>query len=855
MEGTRLSHYEVLERLGSGGMGTVYRARDTRLDREVALKVLTGSAGHAEHVRERFTVEARAASKIDHPNVCAVYDIGEKADGNLFISMGLCRGETLESRLRKGPLSIEDAIVIARQVAGGLTAAHAEGVIHRDVKPSNIIIDDARRVKIVDFGIAKLADSQLTRDGASLGTTAYMAPEQIRAEEVDARADIWGFGVMLFQMLSARRPFEAPYEQAQGYRILHEDPDPLEIDLREPFAVLAEIIEACLQKNPEQRPQSMASIAEALDRLARDVDHKHPASFTAVRPGLLGGLRKSQSGLMASMGIGAVLIFLVAGILIGGSPPLPLEKYLVVLPLSTVGDVPDDQLLADGLTVTLSNKLAQLTSFTNETFWVVPQTEVRSLGVDAPSSARRLLGATLAVEGNLIREATGIRLTMSLIDTGTLKTLRALDFSIPYDQMDRLQNEAASRVAGMMSIELRPDSRGALEAGRTQDPEAYDLYLRGLAYLERYELKENLEAAVDLFRRATALDQSFGAAFAAKGDASWRLYEHTKDELYVSLAVRYLEQALAIDPRLGEARVTLARVYSGTDRLDEARAEIEHAIALEPASVEALLVLARLHDRAGRIDEAEHTYREAIEMRPSYWAAYNQFGAFLNRRGRYEEALTQFNRVVLLTPDNVRGHSNLGATYFQLDRLEEAAASFETSLELEPTYVGYSNLASLYYFIEEMEKAAATYQSALEIEDGDYRLWLYLSSAFERLHQEDEAGRAHAEAIHRAKRQIQLNPGDQRTIVDLASMFSTDEPDRARTLLDELSRQHIEEVEVQFIIGEVYEALGEQQKAIEWICRSLKAGYSRSQLEMRRGLASVQDDPAFHRAPECAGLE
>jgi serine/threonine protein kinase/tetratricopeptide (TPR) repeat protein len=853
MVGRTISHYDLLERVGSGGMGAVYRARDTRLGREVALKFLPWSTADAAEARDRFTSEARAASIIDHPNICTVYDIGEAEAGGLFIAMGFCRGRTLQDRLEQG-IAVTDAVDLARQIASGLAAAHAVGVIHRDVKPGNVMVDDDLRVKIVDFGIAKLADSRLTSDGSSLGTTAYMAPEQIRAEDVDARTDVWGFGVLLFQMLTGRLPFDAPYEQAVGYRILHESPDDLGLALPDQLVELEDIVRGCLEKDPRRRPGSMQEIADALGKLQREpaggtISDRPRTHWSRIRP------FQSRQGRLMSVGLAILLVVGVSSLLIGSSPALPSEKSLAVLPLSIIGAEADDQLLADGLTVTLSNQLAQLASHTGESFWVVPQTEVRSLRVDGPSSARRLLGATLAVEGNIVRNEDGIRLTMSLIDTGSLKTLRALDFSLPGGQIDRLQNEVARRVAEMMEVELQPESRLALETGRTLDPEAYDLYLRGMAHLERYELKENLEAADDHFSRAIERDRAFGSAFSARGEARWRLYEMTKDEIFVSLATRDLQQALAIEPRLAHAHVTLARVYAGTDRLDEALEEIETAIALEPGNVDALLVLARLRDRSGLVDEAEMAYLEAIARRPAYWAAYNQLGAFYNRRGRFEDAATQFNRVVLLTPDNVRGHSNLGAIYFQLGRFDEAAASFEASVALEPTYAGLSNLASLYFHVGNMERSAATYERALEIEDGDYRAWLFLSIAKTQLGREQEAERAESEAIRRARRQIQLNPGDQRAKADLAHLLVDRDQSRARELVDDLVRGPVGDVDVTFRIAEVYEQLGERPLALEWTCNALRAGYRLANIEQHATLEALRVDPRFQRVSECAQPE
>jgi tetratricopeptide (TPR) repeat protein len=852
LEGQRISHYEVTERLGSGGMGMVYRAHDTRLGRDVALKFLAPGIGTDADARERFAAEARAASMLDHPGICTVYDVGETDEGALFIAMAYCEGQTLEQRLRGGPLPANDVFEIAKQVAEALAAAHSRGVIHRDVKPGNIMVDERSQVRVVDFGIAKLADSTLTRIGTVLGTIAYMAPEVIRGEAAGVATDVWSFGVMLYEMLTGGHPFEAAYEQAVAYRIIYEEPEPFTLALPPELEGLRDLIDECLEKDPARRPASMQEVATLLQGMQRTPGTGTQALWwppRAIRR-VMRGRHPRATGLAIVSGMAALAL---VAVLLGHTPPIPSEKHVVVLPLMMTGASPDDQLLSAGLTVIVTNKLAQLASFTDESYWVVPHTEVRDRTVSSASAARRAFGATLAVEGHVVRLASGLQVALSLIDTRTMRTLRAVDFIVPHDQIDGLHEEVARRTAQMMRVPLRPGFERALEAGRTSDPEAYALFVRARGHLERHERKENIEAAVDLLRSAVELDPGFGAAYAALGEASWYLYHVTRDELYISLALRYLDQALVIDRRLSEAHVAMARLYLGTDQIRSALEAIEAAVLYEPANADALLVLARIHDTAGDPDQAERTFREAITMRPSYWSGYSDLGAFYYRRGRYEDAVAQFRRVVLLTPDNGRGYNILGASYFHLQQFEDAAAAFERAVDIHPTYGAYSNLGTLYFYMNDMERAAAAYLRALELEDGHYDLWLRLGAAYE------QAGRGaeHRDAVQRAarlvERRLQIHPGDHRARVDLAGILIVLE-DRARAaqILASMDDRSIGEVEVMFLIGAAHEGLGGRAVALDWLCRAVAGGYSLVQIDNAPSLASLREDPRFAMVATCA---
>jgi eukaryotic-like serine/threonine-protein kinase len=844
-----VSHYEILEPIGEGGMGVVYRARDTRLDRDVALKFLRVGPDPSGTAKARFAAEARAASMLDHPSICPVYDIGEAPDGSQFIAMAYCSGRTLEQRLREEGVTVEEAVSISQQVADGLAAAHANGIIHRDVKPGNVIVADDGRARIVDFGVAKLADAGITQAGMMVGTVAYMAPEQIHGADSDARTDVWSFGVLLYQMLTRRLPFTASYDQAMAYRILHEDPDPLEVDLPKEYRELEELIADCLEKDPDLRPASMEEVAARLE-------FRDPAGTRPFRLALPRRMARRAPGIYRTIGVAAFSLVLVLGLsfwFITQPGVLPAEKGVVVLPITALGGTHEDQLLADGLTAQLTNKLAQLVPYTEGAFWVTPHSVVLDRDVHSPSAARRTLDASLVVEGTLVRTPTRLRLSFNLIDTRTLRTIDADDVVLAPHEIDRLQEEAARRVVAMMQVQLAPASDAALTAGRTSDPQAYEYFLRGLAFLERFDRGENLSAAMELLEQAIERDPLYASAIAVLGRAKWELYESTQDELYLSLAQRDLEHALSIDPNLTRARVMIARVYSETGRVTDALSEIERIIAQQPGNGDAYRVYGHALEKAGRPEEAEGAFRRAISLQPSDWAGYNDLSRFFYRRGRYEDSAAQAMEVIRITPDNARGYSNLGAAYWALGRRDDARANLERSIEIAPTARAFSNLATFHYHTGDMERAAENYREALNLQDSNYEFWRNLAATYRELGRRDEQHTAHQEAIRRAERHVQLRPDDHSAMAELAGMYiEVGNENRGRALLRTLSTRQIMNVNVLYSVAESHELLGERREALDWLCRAAGAGYSLPTIEQAPALASLRTDPAYSRIPECA---
>ncbi len=837
-----VSRYRILAKLGEGGMGEVYRAEDTVLGREVALKRLAPHLAADEAHKRRLLREARSASALNHPNIASLFDVLDVA-GETFLVMEYVDGRTLRERLRES-LSIKEFLAMAVQCGEALVAAHEKGIVHRDIKPENIMVTPKGHVKILDFGVAKrlphadesTTTGSLTSEAGGLsGTPAYMAPEVWDRKEADGRADIFSLGVVFYECLTGRHPFDRSLR-----RILGEEPPPL------------------TQFNPR--------VSTELERIVAKMLAKDPAERHATAADLLVDLRRFQRGPQppprprrwARWGAVAGLAVLLAGGLVPpvretlqrwvGWSPIPEQKNLVVLPFVNVGGDPANQAFCDGLTYTLTSKLTQLEQF-HGALLVVPASDVVRRQVSSAEEARNEFGVNLALTGSVQRTGDHVRLTVNLVDAGSLRQLRSLTLDGDATDPSLLQDHVVRRVAELLEVELEPPVEGVLAAGRTGVARAYDFYLQGRGYLQNYDKPENIENAITVFNHALELDANYALAHAGLGEAYWRKYDSSKDAQWVEAARQACERALALEAKLASAHVCLGRLSNGTGEYARAVAEFSRALESEPTSDAAYRGLAAAYDRLGDLKAAEQTYQRAIELRPNYWGGYSWLGVFYFRQGRYAEAAEMFEQVVALTPDNARGYSNLGAMHYMQGESEKAIAAYENSLGIRPNYRAYSNLGTLYFFQHRYADAAQVFERALQLDDRDYRVWHSLAAAY--YWAPGERGKARAiyeRAAEMAEERRQVNPHDPDVLILLADCYAMlGETAQARTLVRQALALAPESVEIMAGAGDIYEQLGDRDRALEWIGRALEHGYGRTQIERAPSLQQLREDARFQR--------
>jgi serine/threonine-protein kinase len=825
--------YRIERELGRGGMGQVFQAHDLELDRDVALKVLAPGA-HDEQGLRRFEQEARAAGALEHPNVVAVHDVGTH-DGERYIISELLHGRTLRETFADKPLPLPKALDFARQFALGLGAAHEKGVIHRDLKPENLFVTDDGTLKILDFGIAKVpgqgtTPSPSTDTGAIVGTVGYMSPEQVRSRKVDQRADIFSFGAILYEMLAGRRAFAGTSAMETAYAILNAEPAPLPHEV--PRRVAA-VVRRCLAKDPARRYASARALRTALELSS---PRSRRRWREAVEVALLCVALIWTVAAWRSPWIRARLADLTR-------PARAEPRQLALLPFRHGGG-PDAEALSAGVVEILNHKLSQLEPLHGK-LRLVSSNDLQRQGIVTPGEARRAFGARLALTGTMHWAADAVAASIELVDTETHNILDSRRVELPRSRAWALPGLLVNHVSQMLDLELRPEAPAS--PGRAAAPGAYELYLQGRGYLQRYDRLESLDSAMAVLQKALARAPDYAPAWAGKAEVSLRLFNLAKEPRQLTEARESAQHAILLDENLVAARVTMGLIDLAAGQHAEAIANLEKAIALEPGNVDAVRELANAYDAAGRTQEAEARLRHAIELRPNYWAAYKDLGLFYHRHGRIEDAIPPFKSVIDLTPDNYLGYANLAAMYLRLGRHAEAAAMLERSLALSPTAQAYSNLGTAQYFQKRYRDAAANHLKALELSPLDDRIWGNLADAYRWVPGKANASaRAYREAVAQVQKQLAVNPKDAEIRSRLA-MYEVSLGHRAEALRDtwQALRTSPRDGQVLFRAALVYEQSGMRERALSSLGSALAGGFSKEEVEKAPPLEALRRDPRY----------
>jgi len=633
MIGKTISHYRILEKLGEGGMGVVYKAQDTTLGRTVALKFLPPELTRDPEAKARFIQEAQAASTLDHPNICNIHEIDETSDSQLFICMAYYEGETLKDKIGRGPLSPEEALRIAAQVAQGLAKAHAQGIVHRDIKPANIVVTKDGVAKILDFGLAKLAGQVgLTRDSSTLGTVAYMSPEQARGDAVDHRTDIWSLGVMLYEMISGKLPFKGQYEQAMMYSILNEEPAPLVPICPDMRKELQRVFDMALAKKPDGRYRHVSEMLAELESCRKKLE----SARAAFEPS-----RQRRSAKVLPYAIAACAI-LAAAIILGRiylfAPHEEPITSIAVLPFQNLSADPEQEYFSDGTTEALIAELSKI-----QALRVISRTSVmrfKKSEKSLPEIAREL-NVDAVVEGSVQRVQDEVRVTAQLVRAAPEKHMWANTYTQSYRNILALESDIAQEIAREIRVTVTPDEKERIAASRPVNPAAHEAYLKGHFYVSKLTFPD------------------------------------------VEKGTRYLEQAVAIDSTYALAYVDLAFAYEvGSGGIKMSPREISQkvriyarkALSIDPTIAEAYALLGGLKlaydwDWKG----AEADYRKAIALNPNSPLAHGLYSGYLNIMGRSDEALREAMRAKELDPLNVTMTVMLSNKYYyrrQYDKVE-----------------------------------------------------------------------------------------------------------------------------------------------------------------------------------------
>jgi serine/threonine-protein kinase len=753
LSGTSFSHFRVHAPLGIGGMGVVYAAEDTRLGRAVALKLPLPGRLIDPPSKERFLHEARSAAALDHPNLCSIYEAGETDDGLPFIAMALYPGETLRARLAQmGALPVAQAVEIGRRIAEGLAAAHAAGVIHRDLKPANVMLLPQGAVKILDFGLAKARDLSLTASWARLGTVGYMAPEQVHGHDVDARADLWALGAVLYEMVNGRRPFEGGHEIGIAHAIVHDELPPPAGQLRGMAKPLDALIRELLRKDPAGRPQSAEQVAGDLAVIAEGADVP-VRRMRSPRPLPLPGRLRPLRVLTIAGALLAILAFGVS-LLRRSLSPSPGPVRVAVLPFGWAGDSAAVHHLAIGMSDAIGRDLGRLANA------IVPgQVTVRPYGGDS-SSLRRIaaeLGVGSALRGDVRFENGMLRVQAELIDAGEARPRLVRRYSVPFDSLPWVKADILQSAVSALGIRPAEGEAALIERLATTDARAWDIYLRARTLELGGQSRELWHVVpIDVIRRSQSLyaqardvDPGFAEArarLALAHAAAARSYDPS--EARREQARLDAEAALRLEPDLPEAHEALAYYSELSGDLPKAIEELGMAIGHFANSSDLRLARGRVLARAGRLDDAMVDFEEAMRLEPGSPKAAFAAAVFYLRLRRDEEAMRAFDRALLLAPAYHMAKVIKGHTYLRWKGTPDtlAAAMAGVPLDWDPNGMAtWARFTALWTQRKHAEALAMLDRSGIELSRDGY---VYQPIALMRARLYDWMGNRSAARIH-----------------------------------------------------------------------------------------------------------
>jgi len=839
--GRQVSHYRVLEWIGGGGMGDVYRAEDVRLDRRVALKFLPRARIGSRDALARFEREARTVASLNHPNVCTLLDVGEH-EGQPFLVMELVEGQTLRQLLYSRQLTLDEVVQLGAEIGDALEAAHRKSILHRDVKPSNLFVDEGGHVKVLDFGLAKLMEGVadppseaptasedpgdphgLTGEGRAPGTVGYMSPEQALGQQLDARSDVFALGVVLYEMATGERAFPGASAGEIVSKIVHQDPVPPTELRREIPTGLEDVILSALEKERSLRTQTAGEVRAELLRLQRrsSASSSDPTGRRYVAPRRPTRRRALIAAAGLALAASAVAVWYRSRAV--AEPSSAASPVAVVVSVAT--SAPQAE-LASGVAEIVAQALTRVPGIN-----VIRSTASSPVGqARDPSQIARELGADYLVEPTVRRDQGRVEIDVKL---ERIPAPGSVIWSRHYAGSDRdlpqLAGRAALELAQALHPRLTASERLAVGRSHPMDPALFERYSQAIAFLERQDVAGNVDRATELLEAVVAADPGFALAQAALGRACLRKYDETKEASWIVRAQTATETAVRLDPDQVLARVTLAEIYGATGRLEQAKTELQRALQQQPGSDAIHLALGRLLAKEGQLDEAIARLQQAVSLRPNYWENHQALGAVHFRAGHYPQAEASFKRVVELQPDNAWGHEMLATVYHVTGDVDRALDSYRRAVQLGPDSIAFANMGALLYSQGRLREAAAAFDSAARLSPGEPANYRNLGDAYRRLGDEAKAKDAYTRVVALCEEQLRVDPNSASTLAALAVS-------EAKLGRFAAARRHAEQAigraptdpDVLYKKAVVCALAGDRETALSTLDLAIRHGYSRT---------------------------
>ncbi|HEY6953352.1 MAG TPA: protein kinase [Bacteroidota bacterium] len=741
MIGKTISHYRILEKLGEGGMGVVYKAQDTKLERVVALKFLPAHITVNEAERARFFQEARSAAVLNHPNICTVYGIHEEGE-QPFIEMEFVDGKTLRA-LDLTTAKIETSLAYAIQIGDALQEAHSKGIVHRDIKADNIMVNSKNQVKVMDFGLAKLKGSlKITKTSSTVGTLGYMAPEQIQGGDVDARSDIFAFGAVVFEMATGHLPFRGDHEAAMMYSIINEDPEPLKKYRADASDELQRIISRALEKDPEDRYQSAADMVSELRRMQKQTSRVSrtmpampppPAAPASSAPTTAPGRISRRTFYAGALAATFLLVTALGYFYFKGSRTVD-KKSIAVLPFKNMNTDEDSEFFSDGITEDIINQLSKIR-------------ELRVMSRPAVMRYKRSdktlqeigkeLNVATVLTGTVRRVGDQLRISAALVDASNEEQIWGDVYEKTMTHVFEIQNAVAQQIASTLQTNLTSDEVKSVAKQQTGNVEAYTYYLKGREYYYRYH-KEDNENSIKLFKKALELDPKYALAYAGLGDAyGQRVQRFGFPSAWVDSSIAAGEVSVTLDPTLAEGYKALALGYQQLGKQTLAVENYKKSVELNPSYYPAVANIGAAYESVGRPDEALPWAKKAISINPTNPVTMALVGGIYFDLGEDAKARTYYDRALALQPDLLNANQGLVVLEFLEGKKEQAQDRSVKLIQAVPEEPGPVSLAAIvYFFCRDYAKALPYFERELAMttpESGSYNQLAYIYARLGRM--------------------------------------------------------------------------------------------------------------------------